>query len=186
MTVLRFLNAQGIAGIAVSLCLALLLVLQKDETRHWKAQSGTFEQLYRGEQSAFAVTVANYRDAANAARAADLAAAQRAAAEQQAISQRSENALESRLADARARAERMRLEAAAAAADPGSRGAAPMPGLPITATGAARTAGQDRLPLDDALTATEQAIQLDELIRWVKAQAKVDSNGASPSPQDSR
>jgi hypothetical protein len=33
------------------------------------------------------------------------------------------------------------------------------------------------------LTATEQAIQLDELIKWVKAQAKVDNNGngvASP------
>jgi hypothetical protein len=30
----------------------------------------------------------------------------------------------------------------------------------------------------DALTATEQAIQLDELITWVKAQAAVDPNAS--------
>ena len=45
--ILRLLNAQGIAGLAASLCLALLLVLQKGETRHWKKQSSQFEQLYR-------------------------------------------------------------------------------------------------------------------------------------------
>ena len=34
--ILRLLNIQGIAGIAVSLALGLLLVIQKAETRHWK------------------------------------------------------------------------------------------------------------------------------------------------------
>ena len=37
---------------------------------------------------------------------------------------------------------------------------------------------QDRLPDADALTATEQAIQLDELIKWVEAQAAVDNADA--------
>lgn len=187
MTFLRLLNPQAIAGVGVSLCLAILLVTQKVETRYWKKQSGQFEQLYRGEQSAFATTVANYRTAAEAARAADLAAAQRAAAEQQAINQRSENALETRLADARARAaavaERLRVDAAAAAADPGRRADAPMPGLPAAPSRPAQAAVEDRLPPPDALAATEQAIQLDELIKWVKAQAKVDNNApavASP------
>jgi len=32
--ILRYLSAQGIAGIAVSICLALLLVLQRGETSH--------------------------------------------------------------------------------------------------------------------------------------------------------
>jgi hypothetical protein len=38
---------------------------------------------------------------------------------------------------------------------------------------AAQAAGEDRLPPADALTATEQAIQLDELIKWVRAQGKI-------------
>jgi hypothetical protein len=188
MTILRLLNPQGIAGIAVSLCLGLLLVLQKGETRHWTKESGRFEQLYRNEQSAFATTVANTRAAAEAARAADLANAQRVVAEQRVINQRSQNAFESRLADARARAEQLRLETRNASADPGSRTAAPMPGLPAAAGSVDQATAEGRLSAEDALIATEQAIQLDELIKWVRAQAKVD-NQASPvasSPNDSR
>ena len=75
---------------------------------------------------------------------------------------------------ARALAERLRIEARSGAADRGSRAAAPVPGLPAATRSAHQGAAQDRLP--DALLATEQAIQLDELIRWVKAQAQVDSN----------
>ena len=183
MTLLRLLNPQGLAGIAVSLALALLLVVQKGETRHWKAESARFEQLYRDEHSAFATTVADYRAAAEAARAADLAAAQRAAAQQQAINQRSQNDLEARLADARARAEQLRLQSRAQG-DPGPRAAASMPNLPAASGEPAQAAGQDRLPAAAALTATEQAIQLDELIKWIRAQAAVDMNArpvASPA-----
>ena len=49
MTLLRLISPQGIAGLATSICLALLLVLQKGETRHWKRESSRFEQLYRSE-----------------------------------------------------------------------------------------------------------------------------------------
>ena len=171
MTILRLLSPQGIAGLSVSICLALLLVLQKGETRHWKKQSGHFEQLYRDEQSALAGTVANYRAAADAARAADRAAAERVAAEQRSINERTEHDYEARLAVARARADRLRLEAARAAADPGSRGKPPVPGLSAAAGQSPQAAREDGLP--DRLLATEQAIQLDELIKWVKAQAKV-------------
>jgi hypothetical protein len=184
MMILRFLNIQGIAGLAASVCLALLLVLQKGETRHWKKQSGQFEQLYVGERAAFASTVANYRAAAETARAADRASAARVAAEQDSINQRSQNAFEARLADARARAERLRQNHVAAA-DPGARGSASMPGLSVASGDAAQGPDQGRLSSTDALTATEQAIQLDELIKWVRAQAKVDNNavkGASSKP----
>jgi hypothetical protein len=51
-----------------------------------------------------------------------------------------------------------------------------MPGPSAAAGGVAQAAGQDRLSAGDALTATEQAIQLDELIKWVKAQTAVDNN----------
>ena len=176
MTLLRFLNVQGIAGIAASLCLAVLLILQKGETRHWRRQSSQFEQLYQHEQSAFAGTVANYRAAAAQAEQADQANAKRVRAEQAAINQRSNNAYETRLADARARAERLRLQAPTAAADPRSRDRSAVPGVPAATGSADQAAGQDGLPDKDALTATEQAIQLDELIKWIRQQREVDTN----------
>ena len=77
--ILRLLNPQGIAGIAVSACLALLLVLQRADTRHWKAESGRLEQLYGEQKAALATTVANVRAATEAARAADRQAAERVA-----------------------------------------------------------------------------------------------------------
>jgi len=67
MMLLRLLNPQGIAGLAAAACLAVLLLLQKAETRHWKKQSASFEQLYRGEQATLTGTVANYRVAADQA-----------------------------------------------------------------------------------------------------------------------
>jgi len=172
--ILRLLNPQGIAGLAASLCLALLLILQKGETRHWRKQSGQYEQLYANERTAFAGTVASYRAAADQARAADRANADRVAAEQTAINQRTANDYEARLADARARFERLRLEARGSAADPGGRGNAPVPDLSVAAGGTAEAPGENRL--HDALTATEQAIQLDELIKWVRGQSAVDPN----------
>ena len=180
MTVLRLLNTQGIAGIAASLCLALLLILQHGETRHWRKQSGQFEQLHRQAEAALAGTIANYRAAAEHARLTDQANAERVRAEQAIINERTSNDYEARLAAARARADELRRQNALTAADPGSRGAAPVPGLPVAASGTARATGQDRLPQSDRLIATEQAIQLDELIKWVWAQSNVDANGAAP------
>jgi hypothetical protein len=188
--ILRLLNAQGIAGIAVGLALAILLVVQKVETGHWKKQSASFERLYRQEQAAFAVTTANYRAAADAARAADLADSARVAADQRAINERTADDFEIRLSAARAnaaaRAAAARLDSgglrldARAAADPRAGGSASMPGVPAGAAGVAQAAGQDRLSEPDALTATEQAIQLDELIKWVRAQAAVRPGEQAP------
>jgi hypothetical protein len=188
MTLLRLLNVQGIAGIVASLALAILLGIQKGETRHWKKQSGQYEQLYAGERAAFAGTVANYRAAAEAARAADKAAAEQVAAEQRAINERTSHDYEARIADARAAAERLR-KSTEAAADPRSRRAAPVPGLSAAPGEPRQAAGQNGLSvdaqdLDWRLTATEQAIQLDELIKWVKRQATIDPNrGSSADPQ---
>jgi hypothetical protein len=184
--IVRFLNIQGVAGLVVSLVLLGLLLVQKGETRHWRKQSRQFEQLYRSEQAAFAGTVANYRAAAEAASTADLAAAERVRTEQRLINERTKNDFEARLADARARANRLRLGPATAATDPGSGGRSAMPGLSASAARPDEAAGQDRLSPADALKATEQAIQLDELIKWVKAQAKVDMNGqGAPSETQS-
>jgi hypothetical protein len=182
MTFLRLFNPQGLAGLAASLCLGLLLLIQKGETRHWKSESAQFEQLYRGEQAAHAATVANYRAAADRARAADQANADRVQAEQAAINRETTNDYETRIAAARTRANRLRLDAAAGA-DPGGRGKTAMPALSAAADAIAQAPGEDRLPPGDALIATEQAIQLDELIRWAEAQHAVDPN-AEPSHPD--
>jgi hypothetical protein len=173
--ILRLLNWQGIAGIAASLTLGVLLLIQKAETRHWKKESASFEQLYRQEQAAFATTVADYRAAATQARAADESNAERVAVEQRAINERTDHDYEARLAAARAAAQRLRL-AAQTPADPRARGDASVPGLPAAAGGSPQAADEDRLPRSDALVATEQAIQLDELIKWIREQAAVNPN----------
>lgn len=173
--IMKLLNWQGIAGIAASIGLAVLLFIQKSETGHWKKQSMSFEQLYQREQTAFSTTVADYRAAADRARLADQSNARRVAAEQASINQRTANDYESRLAAARADAQRLRL-ATQAAADPGAGGDASMPGIRAAAGGPAQASGQDRFSLDERQLATEQAIQLDELIKWIRAQAAVEPN----------
>jgi hypothetical protein len=180
--ILRFLNIQGIAGLAASFALAILLLVQRHETGHWRKQSGRFEQLYHASEAAFAGTVANVRAAADTARAADRANAARVAAAQATINERTADDLEARLADARARAGKLRVSPASAATDRGLGRAAPMPGLPIASGRAARAAGEDRLSAPDALIATEQAIQLDELIKWVRQQHDVRMNREPGEP----
>ncbi len=190
--ILRLLGWQGIAGLALAAVFALLLLVQKSETRRWKKQSHQFEQLYRGEQGAHRLTELHIRRAADAARAADRANADRVRREQAAINQETNNDLEARLADARLRAatlaRSLRGEAGAAASHSGGGRATPMPGLPTAAQGTGQAAGEDRLPdppssqlgTGDALIATEQAIQLDELVKWVRRQAGVDPDAPRP------
>jgi hypothetical protein len=96
----RFLNLQGMLGIAASLLLLGLFLTKAGEARHWHKQSGRFEQLYLGEQSARAQTIANYRAAVETARLADQTNAGRVAATQRTISERTTHDFETRLADA--------------------------------------------------------------------------------------
>ena len=177
MSLLRILGVQGIAGIAISLALGILLVVQTGETRHWQKQSGAFEQLYHDQRAELATTVSNYRAAADAARASDRANAERVAANQRTISERTEHEYEERLAAARAVAGRLRVQSAAAAADPGAGRTAAVPRVADAARSADEAADQDRLPQFDALVATEQAVQLDELIKWVRRQHDIEPSG---------
>jgi hypothetical protein len=179
MSLLRLLNPQGIAGLAVAFTLFVMLTVQKLEAVRWKRQTETYEQLYQQEQAAFATSVANYRTAAAQAELADKANAERVAAEQRAINERTSNDYQARLAAAHALAQRLRSETSTAAADPGRGGGAPVPGLAGATDGPAQAAREDQLPQSDRLIATEQAIQLDELIKWLEKQAAVDPNGTA-------
>jgi len=166
---------------------ALLLALLVHDRNHWKSKTEHYAELLAGERAAHAATVANVRAAAEQARAADAANVARARAEQAEINERTSNDFENRIAAARAAAGRLR-ENHPAASDPGGRGTAPVPGLSAAAQGAVEGAGEDQLSRpgkragrdrgalgpEDTLTATEQAIQLDELIKWVRRQAEVE------------
>jgi hypothetical protein len=174
---LRFLNIQGIVGLAVSAVLATLLLLQHGETRHWKKQSGQFEQLYSGEKIAHQKTIINYQNAAAKARQLDAENKARVEREQRVATEKREAEYEARIADARARADRLRRQDPRTGAHQGGPGTAGLPGVPNAPGGPAPGAPQDRLPAGDALIATEQAIQLDELIRWVKDQTRIDYDG---------
>ena len=183
---LRLINLQGAFGIAASLALSGLLLIQKGETRHWRKQSHGFEKLYRGEQQAHVLTVSNYRAAADAARRADAANRDRVLAAHAAINERTIHDYETRVADARAVADRLRHETGAAPADRGAGRAAPLPAAGPPARAADGSAAQVGLSLEERLVATEQAIQLDELIKWVRAQAAVDNDGRDGSIPDGR
>lgn len=125
------------------------------------------------EQFAHQRSALNWQLATALATAADLQnrlAVERAQAVE---SRRIADDFEARIADARARAAAVGLRGQAAAADPRGSGNAPVPGLSDPARLADAAAGEDRLSSADALIATEQAIQLDALIDWIEAQARV-------------
>jgi len=165
------LSLKLVIGIAAALMLALLV----SDRNRWKAKTAHYSDLLAGERAAHAATVANYRAAAERARREDAANAARVKASQAAINERTASEFETRIAAARARAGRLRDEALARA-DSGAVGAAPVPDLSTSAPGVAEAAAQDRLSHSERLIATEQAIQLDELIKWVKRQSMVDPN----------
>ena len=173
----RLLNWQGIAGIGVAVALFVMLTVQKLEAVHWRKQSEKFEQLYEQEQAAFATTVANTRAAASEAEADDKANADRVASQQRTINERTASEFESRLAAARAELERLRIKPKATA-DSGVGASAHVSSVSVAAGGTAQGSGEDQFSQGDRLTATEQAIQLDELIKWVRLQHAVASNGS--------
>jgi hypothetical protein len=178
VALLKLINPQGIVGLAVAAILTALLIAAKVDVRHWKGQSATFEQLYRAEAKAHAGTIANYRVAAEKARAADAANAERVKAEADKIYRERDNAFEKRIADARARAGSLQ-QGRSTGADQGGRGTAAMPDHPGAAAGADQAAGQGGFSDADRLIATEQAIQLDELIKWVRSIVAIDTNGGN-------
>lgn len=165
-----------ILGIACALALALLV----HDRNHWKAKTAHYAEVLASERGAHAATIANVRAAGEQARAADRANAERVQTRQATINEGSAHDFEKRLADARAAAGRLRGPGTTGAADRGAGRAALVSGLSVAAGGADQGPGQNRLPGADALIATEQAIQLDELIKWVERQHAVD-RGSSGS-----
>lgn len=169
----KLLGPFGTAGLVGILALSVMLGISKGETRHWKKQSGQYETLYHDTHDTLTKQVASTRQAALDARASDQANLKRVVASQATINERTAHDYEARLVAARAAAQRLHGGTPGAAADPCTGGAKDVPRVPATACVAAAAAREDRLSNGDALVATEQAIQLDELIKWVRAQHDV-------------
>ena len=134
------------------------------------------------EKAAHRQTKLDYAAAQLAARVLEEQRLARVAAEQETISDDVTQDYRARLAAARSSAERLRQQLAQGGAGAGrSTAAVDLPGAGGTAGGADAPSGDRRLPfdadeLDWRLTATEQAIQLDELINWVERQGGVEVN----------
>lgn len=170
------------SGLALKLvaaaCAALLLALLVHDRNRWKGVATLRQEQLVAEKHAHSATVANYSAAAERARREDGENAARVKATQDAINERTADEFETRIAAARAAAERLRLDSGPAS-DPGSSPASTVPVLSAAAQRAVEAAGEGGLSRSDRLLATEQAIQLDELIKWVRRQAAVPVNGGS-------
>jgi len=160
----------------------------REEVRGAESQRDTARAERDATKAAFEQTVAGYLAAAEQAERDAEANLARVEADQAAITQETIDDYESRIAAVRANADRLRAGALRAAPiNTSGPGAANLPGSGDTATGADAAPGNPELPagpnvcpsdfvcltIDEALIATEQAIQLDALIDWNLGQAAV-------------
>lgn len=169
-------------GAAIAGVIVVVLVIALLATRATLAEA---RQDLAAEQAAHAQTEANYRAASAQARAEAAAHARRIGEQQQQLSEEISRDYQTQLAALRDRADALRVQLAGAAADRGRSGAGGAPPLPGAAGGSDGAAAQAGLPagtepdafaLEDRLIATEQALQLDALQRWVRAQQAIDFN----------
>jgi hypothetical protein len=163
--ILAALSRIPLAWIVVIVCAAsafvLWLLLQdaRDDARAWQARHAA--QVIEYERAAAAATAQHQEQARVQERRA------------QEITDAISADYERRIADVRARAERLRDQLAA---NPRRPAGPDLPGISDAAGGADGAAGEAGLPaaycpLPDGVIATEQAIRLDELQAWVREQA---------------
>jgi hypothetical protein len=137
-----------------------------ESRNHWRDQA-------KATQASFDQTVLNYRTAAAQARKADADNKAKVEADQRAINESTAHEYEARIAAVRARYERLQPRTGTVASGPR---ATPVSVVSNTPSGANPAPAQDGLSADDRLTATEQAIQLEELIKWVNGQTAANAH----------
>lgn len=151
----------------------------------WIETAKTAESERDAEKKAHKQTKTDYRAAQAKAAELERQRLARVRRQQQEISDAIEADYTARLADARARAERLRQELRARDAAGGSRGPVEVPGLSVARRGNAAATADPRLPSPDRteaeqlerdLVATEQALQLNALIDWILKQSAIDPN----------
>lgn len=136
----------------------------------WRANNGLHDSL-KAERARYAETVASFKKAQADAEAVQAHNLVRVAKAQKDITDETLDDYNRRVADLRARYKRL-LEQGNRSAS----GNAGLPAVPNATSGTDAAAQQDGLSSADALTASEQALQLDALITWVERQAKVENS----------
>lgn len=173
---LSALETKLIGGGIVLALLAAVFGALTVERNHWKHVATERTEEVAKMKAAFDQTVAGYRDAAQKAQAEDAANKLRVELSSQKNNEEIKSEYEARISAARATHDRVR-DNQAATTNPSSSSTASVPGVPTTARGTNETSCEVGLPNDDALIATEQAIQLDELQKWVLKEHSIDVNG---------
>lgn len=131
-------------------------------------------ELRRTEADNHRQTKANFIAATAEALRLEKARLARVKAEQERINHDRETSANARLAALRDQRDRLLSQARTGAAS--AAGGQPVPGLPLPAFGADAATSENGLSLTERYECSVTAVQLDELISWVDAQAKVKVN----------
>lgn len=157
----RFWPAIPIIGLVIALMLTRSTLSNvKHDRDAWKTAHAQLQSDVRARTAEAKVV-----DAANVIRVER---------DQSSVTQETDRDYQTQLADLRARYDALRVRAGAAKANPGGGGTPPVSRVPGAAGSADGSASEDGLPPEDALIASEQALQLDALQKWVKGQADVE------------
>ena len=184
----------GLTGlVVVLLCAALVVQTVRLEGFHiwpvsvtgWIKSAQLRANERDAERTAHRETKIRIAEAAREAQRLERARLERIRAEQQEISDAIRQGYASRLAAARTRADRLRKELQARTQPAAATAGLAVPGLSATAAGTDGAPEDPRLPaaaltaaeeLERNLIATEQALQLDALIDWIRQQTAIDPN----------
>ena len=158
----------AVVGLLLSVIVILKLSLAGEQRHSAKLQT-RLEQVTAGHEQ----LQANVRVNAELAKAQDAAHAARVERDQIIVSQGVINDYQKQIADLRARAARG-VRTAAATANPGGSGSAPVPGIPDPARRTDGGTAKGGLSQSDALIASEIAVRLKALQDWVRNQAAVE------------
>lgn len=165
---------EGLIALLVFACAA-----QELRVRGLQADLQVFRRQTRDEKAAHQLTIANVKAAAEKARADDAAHARRVERDQNNVSQEVSRDYQEQLVDLRRRYHALRLRLGKTPAHPGGAAGEAVPGLPGSSSRSDGSAGQDRLPAEDALTASEIALRLKALQDWIAGQLGVERDKAS-------
>lgn len=149
---------------AVVAVLSLIIWIRTDQRDSARAQ-------YKAEHDALILFAARTKAKAEEIGRRFAETRARVEGEQNRISQESQSAYETRIAELRARVERLRDNQDRA--NTSGSGRADVPRVSIAASGSDAIAADHGLSAEQRIVATEQAIQLDELIKWVQRQQGV-------------
>ena len=157
-------NWQAVLGLALAAILYFLLAIrtdQRDDARTALAEERRAQILFAERVRSKAEEIAR-RFAENA---------RRVESDRNQITQEVSREYQTRLSELRARLDRLRAQGRA---NPGGAGRADLPGLPESAGGPDAAAVDPGFSLERRAVATEQAIRLEELQRWILRQQGVE------------